>query len=136
MSLRSFVGICFASVRRLLRSRRCKQGDTLFISSFSRWPPPMKLASSIEGLLSTPCGWVSLYLWLSLPKHTLSGDGTVNRFVNSLLRSRCCFLRFIYYFANLMLFNSLYCLTTLMLFYSFYLLFNDFDVVLFVLFVV
>ena len=93
MSLRSFVGICFASVRRLLRSRRCKQRDTLFIFFFLDGLPPFNFAPSIEVLLSTPCGWVSLYLWLSLPKHTLSGDGTVNRFVIT--------------FTNLLLFRSL-----------------------------
>ena len=96
MSIRSFVGICFASVRRLLRSRRCKQRDTLFIFNFFFFLvglPPFNFAPSIEVLLSTPCGWVSLYLWLSLPKHTLSGDGTVNRFVIT--------------FTNLLLFRSL-----------------------------
>ena len=76
----------------------------------------------MEGLLSTPCGWVSLYLWLSLPKHTLSGDGTVNRFVIT--------------FTNLLLFRSLLFISRIRCYFIHYLLFNDFGVVLFVLFVV
>ena len=55
--------------------------------------PPFNFAPSIEVLLSTPCGWVSLYSWLSLPKDTLSGDRTVNRSVIT--------------FINLLLFRSL-----------------------------